>query len=108
MTRAPGQRLPEALRPLFWDYEFARLSWEADRDLVIARVLASGDWAAVCWLRVQITPTALRAWIEQRRGRGLDPPRLRFWQLVLGLRRRTVDAWIADLARDSWLHRAVR
>jgi hypothetical protein len=34
--------LPSFLRPLFWEYDCKALTWEADRDLIIARVLASG------------------------------------------------------------------
>ena len=42
-----NRRLPRALRPRFWEYDFARLSWQADRDLIIGWVLAAGDWDSV-------------------------------------------------------------
>ena len=49
--RAESNRLPRTLRPFFWDYDFARLSWKADRDLIIARLLAVGNWGSLRWLR---------------------------------------------------------
>jgi len=47
-------RLPALLRPFFWDYDFKTLTWDDDRDLIIARVLASGTWEAITWLRVRL------------------------------------------------------
>jgi len=94
--------LPKQLRPCFWDYDFARLSWEEDRELVIARVLATGSWEAIQWLRAQLGDPALREWLQRRRGAGLSPRQLRFWQLMLGLPRRQVDAWLAAEARQVW------
>ena len=44
-------RLPRTLRPFFCDHDFARLSWKADRDLIIARLLAVGNWNSLRWLR---------------------------------------------------------
>ena len=39
-------RLSRRLRSLFWDHDFAELTWEADSDLIIGRILAAGDWEA--------------------------------------------------------------
>jgi len=88
--------LPDLLRPLFWDYDFDRLTWPAGRDLVTARVLQNGGDDAVRWLRQKTGEFELAAWIRDRRGRGLDPRRLRFWQLVLDLPQ---DQVIAGLRR---------
>lgn len=97
--------LPKDLKPLFWEYDFRQLSWEADSDLITSRVLASGDWKAISWLRQKMAPDVLRRWIVEHRGRGLDPPRLRFWELILGLPRRQVNEWLSEMRRDPWLHR---
>lgn len=86
--------LPSRLRPLFWEHDFSKLRWDADRDLIINRILTAGDWESIKWLMGSLGRPALRAWIEQRRGRGLDPPQLRFWELVLGLSHRKVSEWI--------------
>ena len=96
----PG--LPASLRALFWDCDFEGLRWPADRDLIIARILAVGDWRSVTWLREQIEVRELRRWLIERRGRGLDGRRLRFWELILGLPRTQVDAWIQAAEEEGW------
>ena len=96
------ERLPELLRPLFWDYGFARLSWERDRDLIIGRILAVGSWDAVQWLRAHVSADELHDWLQRRRGAGLSRKQLRFWQLVLDLPTSQVDAWLADPTRTVW------
>lgn len=112
VTRPPGRQargaLPRALAALFWDYDFRELRWDTDRDLVVARVLASGDWRAARWLRRRTGPAALREWIEAREGRGLDARTLRFWALLLDLPRRRVDAWLRAREPDLWERRTGR
>jgi hypothetical protein len=95
-------RLPQHLRPLFWDHDFARLTWEDDADLLIGRILAAGDWEAVHWLLGRLPKAALRDWLKRRRGAGLSGRQLRFWEIVLGLPRRQVNSWLANPARTVW------
>jgi hypothetical protein len=99
-TMQPG--LPTLLRPFFWDYDFKTLTWEEDRDLIIARVLASGTWEAIAWLRSCLGDQALRAWIVRCRGRGLSPRQLRFWEVMLDLSHRQVNAWLRAEGRKVW------
>jgi hypothetical protein len=94
--------LPHRLKPLFWDHQFARLTWEADADLIISRILAAGDWDAVRWLRRSLGDEALRTWLEPRRGAGLSSRQLRFWELVLKLSHREVNDWLTDQGRQVW------
>jgi hypothetical protein len=105
----PPQRstraLPSELLELFWDLDAGALSFEQDRDLIIGRVLASGPWDAVQWLRRQLGDPALRDWIEGHQGRGLSRQQLRFWELILGLPHRVVDAWVQSAERGVWDHR---
>lgn len=95
-TQASKRRLPDTLKPFFWEYDFRALNWNDDRDLVIQRILTTGDWHSIRWLRSELGDAELKAWLYERRGRGLDPRRLRFWQNVLRLPRRDVTAWIAS------------
>ncbi|MGH2351197.1 MAG: DUF6922 domain-containing protein [Chloroflexota bacterium] len=95
-------RLPDRLRSLFWDYDFRTLAWERDRDLVIGRVLTAGDWEALRWLRAEVGDQALREWILRRRGRGLSPKQLRFWELILELPHQEVNAWLTQDGRQVW------
>jgi hypothetical protein len=99
-TKQPS--LPALLRPLFWDYDFKTLTSDDDRDLIIARVLASGTWEAITWLRVRLEDQTLREWIERRRGRGLSPRQLRFWEVMLDLPHRQVNAWLQAERHKIW------
>jgi len=100
--------IPERLRPLFWDVDFDELRWPRDLDQVTLRVLTDGDWESIRWLRSTLTDQGLRRWLLAREGRGLDPRRLRFWQLVLGLPKRRVDAWVSAMRSDPWHGRSGR
>jgi hypothetical protein len=100
-----GPKIPGMLRPLFWDYEFETLNWEDDQDLIIQRILTSGNWDTLVWLRSRVGDCFLRDWIIQRQGAGLGTKRLRFWELVLGLPHRQVNAWLLAGKRKIWEER---
>jgi hypothetical protein len=97
--------LPKFLKPLFWDYRFNQLSWPDDKDLIAARVLAYGDWRAITWLHRRWGTEQLRQWLVRRNGRGLDPKRLRFWELVVELPHRHVNDWLKVKEHDIWQKR---
>jgi len=78
--------LPARLRPFFWEYRLAELSWSKDRDLITARILQAGDWPAITWLRGRLGDSHLRAWLVATGARGLDRRRRNFWELVLDIR----------------------
>ena len=95
--------LPASIEKLFWDMKPHSLSWDRHRDQIIGRVLASGPWETVQWLRSRTGgDDAIRNWIEKRKGRGLSPRQLRFWQLVLGLPAGQVDQWLRSETRQVW------
>jgi len=104
MTKRP---LPNRLRPLFWDYDFNALTWEEDRDLVIRRILTSGDWNAILWLRSRVGDESLKEWIRQQQGDGLSPRQLRFWELILEIPRRQVNAWLLMKGQNTWEKRII-
>ena len=56
-----SERLPEMLRPLFWDSDFDQLTWRDHRDYVLRCVLSVGTWDAVCWLPRQVQRPGLGA-----------------------------------------------
>jgi hypothetical protein len=95
-------KLPDFLRPFFWDYDFKDLSWDEDWDLIIKRLLTSGDWKAVIWLRSHLKDSNLREWIIDHRGAGLSPQRLRFWELILEIPHRQVNLWLKAEGRRIW------
>jgi len=96
------KRLPAHVLDLFWEYSKKELSWQEDADLIIRKVLESGGWDSVKWLITTAGCAWLKSWMLQRRGAGLDPKRLRFWQLALNLPKDTVDAWIAENNSNPW------
>lgn len=106
--KADSASLPDELRPLFWDCDFASLQWPKDMDFITGRIFASGEWDALQWLRAQTGDATLREWLMSRNGGGLSPERLRFWELVLCIPHRTVNSWILKENRSIWRQRATR
>ena len=96
------RRLPQMLQPLFWDCRFGSLSWPEDRDFILRRILEQGSWQDIRWLRRRVDDESLRQAIVRRRGKGLSPRQLRFWELILGIPRRYVDAWLRLPGRQVW------
>ena len=99
-------KLPAPVRKLFWDTDVRALRWDRHREAIIGRVLASGTWADVTWLRKTVGDPALHEWILRHEGRGLTPQQLRFWELILDLPRREVDRWLRSPSRQIWDHRS--
>jgi len=81
---------------------FSQLQWKPDRELIISRVLAEGNWSTIQWLRNRIGDAALRSWLRHRQGRGLSRQQLRYWELMLNLSRNEVDHWLALEGRRTW------
>jgi hypothetical protein len=104
----PHDPLPAQIRSLFWDLDPRELRWDRDQEQIIGRVLASGSWDSVTWLRKRAGDDAVREWIERHQGRGLSPRQLRFWELILDLPHRRVDEWLRSERRQVWDRRARR
>lgn len=102
----PSSRLPDHVQELFWDYDSEAIDWDDDRELIIRRVVAEGNWDAIKWLRDRLGDDSLRSWIVKHEGRGLSPRQLRFWEIVLELPSGQVDAWIAGRQHAIWDGRA--
>lgn len=100
--------LPEFLRPFFWDVDFDALSLDARQDFIVRRLLGSGSWQALTWLREQLGDADLRLWIEGHAGAGLTPRQLRFWEAVLDLPHAKVTRWIRLAAQNPWERRINR
>lgn len=97
--------MPGILRKYFWDCDFSALHWPEHAGFVLPRLLRSGGWDAVRWLRDEAGDSAVEDWIRSHRGRGMSPERLRFWGLVLDLPRDEVDKWISSSAHLPWSRR---
>lgn len=106
MAARSTNSLPLQVKKLFWDLEPRSLRLDRDQEMIIGRVLASGPWETVQWLRAILGDDAIRGWIEEHEGRSLSPPQLRYWQVMLGIPRRMVDAWLRSAGRQVWDRRA--
>jgi hypothetical protein len=98
-------QLPINLKPLFWDCDFADLSWQLHRDFIIRRVLQRGDQHAIGWVRDLLGDDELRGWIERQRGGNLSPRQLRYWETVLDIHPGKVTRWIHKMQENPWYNR---
>lgn len=105
---ATSVHLPETVRCLFWEYEKGQVEWPTDETLIIDRVLTNGSWSAIKWLRAEADDEVIREWLLTHNGSALSPRQLRFWQLVLNLPSKEVDAWIDDHRASVWGQRLSR
>ena len=100
------RKLPKWLRPCFWDVLFCRVNGETHADFVAYRLLESGDWDGIRWLRRMAGDAPLIELVRKSRGVGLSRRQLRFWQLIWGLPKREVDEWLLRDGDDTWDRRA--
>lgn len=82
-------RLPEILRPLFWQYTFEDLRLPDSTNEVMIHVLSYGGPSHVAWLRRRFGDEAIAQWIKKRKGRGLS--------------RSQMAPWISTSTRNRWL-----
>lgn len=75
--------LPEFLKPLFWDVEFADLSLKEDSFFIIKRVLDRGTTPIIKWLRSQFQDSKIAEVVKQTRD--LSSQTANFWSDVLQL-----------------------
>jgi hypothetical protein len=97
--------LPEDFRQYFWDYDWNRLSWERSRYTIVLRLIEVGDTGAIRWLRERMTDDEICDFIIRRRGRGISPPRLRLWSLLVGVPSGDIERWIQAARRNPWYKR---
>ncbi len=81
-------RLPEFLRPLFWEVDFDRLRIPGHERYIIERILELGDDAAVRWAWHTFGPEAIAQTV--RRSRAISPNTANLWAHILGIPRRSI------------------
>jgi hypothetical protein len=102
MTMETRTRLPEFLRPLFWDVAFHTLSPEQHQSFICLRLIEHGDLDALRWMVGYYGKPRLREWLIARRGRGVSPRALYFWAAVLDIPQRTVKRWLRERTEPLW------
>lgn len=98
-------KLTKSIRELLWEYDKRSVSWPEDADLIIRKVLHSGTWDDIQWLRRTLGDPQLRNWLLERQGAGLDARRIRFWQLALELPEDRVREWLERNRQNPWQQR---
>ena len=76
-------RLPEHLRPFFWDVLFDRLSVQQSSHFIINRLMEHGDEAAMRFLLKTFTPTEMIHVL--RNSRSLSRRSRAFWKVFFDL-----------------------
>jgi hypothetical protein len=77
-----ADRVPEALRTLFWDVDPDTIRLPEHADYVIERVMSRGPWNAMRWLRTAFDEATLTSFLR-RKGDRLAPRERAYWSLVL-------------------------
>jgi hypothetical protein len=92
----------ESIAKYFWDVDFSAISWEQHKNFIIRRILQSGDFQALRWLRSQLGDSALRDWILARNARGLSPRQIRYWSVVLSIDESLANQWVMQAQNTPW------
>lgn len=74
-----ANRLPDLLRPAFWNYNFDELRVDEHRDLIFQQVLSNGTADQLAWLRRRYGDPAIETWIRARKARGLTADQVATW-----------------------------
>jgi hypothetical protein len=77
------RRLPEFLRPYFWETDFAGLRLPEQQSYVIERVLEYGDDRAIHWLKATFEPETIAEVV--RHSRRISRNTANLWALVLDI-----------------------
>ena len=97
--------LPAEFAPLFWDVDFAATHWPEHADFVVKRILDQGGLDAIRWVRAAVGDERLVRWLGSRHGAGIDRRRLRFFEAILEIPHRRVNAWLRRPERQVWDNR---
>jgi hypothetical protein len=96
------ERLPEALRDLFWEFEARDLRVATGKATIFLKVLTRGRGAHKAWLVERFGRQQVRDWITRRQGRGITVAIMREWGVTADEIRRMRQA---NPALDMWNRR---
>ncbi|MFC1824067.1 DUF6922 domain-containing protein [Thermodesulfobacteriota bacterium] len=80
-TANPGRRLPEGLRPFFWDVEFEELSTEESSGFIINRLMEHGNEAGMIFMLKAFSRMDLIRVLKK--SRSLSKRSRAFWKIFL-------------------------
>lgn len=99
------EKLPEYMRPLFWEFRFGWLRWPKHKSTIVDRILVRGGTAEIRWLLDRIGYDGVRDHLHNTGGRTLSLRQLRYWQHILDVPKHIVDEWMAFPGRQIWDNR---
>jgi hypothetical protein len=76
-------KIPEFLKPYFWEIDFAGLSLSERQTYILERVLEYGNDQAIRWLKANFTPETIAAVV--RHSRRISRNTANIWALVLNI-----------------------
>ena len=92
-------RLPEFLRPYFWDVKFDLLDFKKSRTFILKRVLDRGNTKALGWIRQNYTNQEIKKLLLTTRD--ISPKTANFWALFLNVDIKKVPALENPLLRRA-------
>jgi hypothetical protein len=103
LARSPAsaQPIPARLKPLFPEYDLARLNAGRDRTMVISRVLDRGRLSDVRWLLGRLPKKDFIRFIEEEGARLMSRRSLRLWSLVFAAVPKALPKWRTK--ENPWL-----
>jgi hypothetical protein len=85
-----ARRIPESLRPFFWDVDFEALSVEDFSHFIISRLMEHGDEAALRFLTSTYSRHELLDTL--RTSRSISTRSRKFWALLLDIKEESCTA----------------
>lgn len=83
MRRTKKTKLPEFLRPYFWDIDFSKLEPKKSPKYVIERILEFGDERAVRWVLMNYREPVIRDVVKK--SRAISKKTTNFWALFYNI-----------------------
>lgn len=96
-------QIAEFIYPLFWEYEPQTLDVVKHADVIIARIMERGGWAAMCWLRQTYSQDRLISFLKTRGKQILPPRELNYWALICGIPAEKRQNWLKQAKGKSYV-----
>ncbi len=81
-------KLPEFLKPYFWDVDFETLELDKAPTFILKRIIDKGDTTALRWAQKRFSSNDIKKLVTKTRD--ISRKSANFWTLVLGLKSKEV------------------
>ena len=80
-----NNRLPPNLYRFFWEYNQQEIDIHKHYELIMARIMARGNWQSMVWLREIYSGKKIRDFLFRKGWKVVPPRELNYWALVGGI-----------------------